>query len=127
MQGTDYNNGPLILDRWTPSTKGNSVPRVTIKDQNQNRTFSTLFIEDGSYARMKYITLGYTLNENLTGNLFSKLRLYLTLQNPLTFTKYTGYDPEIGAEGGISNNMFGVDKGVYPQARTYILGLNLNF
>ena len=127
MQGTDYNNGPRILDRWTSDNPNNSVPRASVKDPNQNRTYSTLFIEDGSFARLKYFTVGYTFNQKVTGANISKLRLYLTLQNPITITKYTGYDPEIGAEGGFSNNMYGVDKGVYPQARSYILGLNINF
>lgn len=127
MQGTSYNNSPEILDRWTPQSKSNTVPRVTVKDLNNNKMYSTLYIEDGSFARMKYLTFGYTFNESLLGNSISKLRLYMTFQNLITITKYSGYDPEIGAEGGFSNNMYGVDKGVYPQAKAYILGLNINF
>jgi hypothetical protein len=127
MQGTSYNNSPEILDRWTPDSKSNSVPRVTVKDLNNNKTYSTLYIEDGSFARMKYLTFGYTFDESIIGNSISRLRIYMTFQNLLTITKYSGYDPEIGAEGGFSNNMYGVDKGVYPQAKAYILGLNINF
>jgi TonB-linked SusC/RagA family outer membrane protein len=127
MQGTSYNNSPEILDRWTTASKSNSVPRVTVKDLNNNKTYSTLYIEDGSFARMKYLTFGYTFDENIIGNSISKLRIYLTFQNLITITKYSGYDPEIGAEGGFSNNMYGVDKGVYPQAKAFILGLNINF
>jgi len=127
MQGTDYNNGPLILDRWTPTNPSTTVPRVTVKDLNNNKNYSTLYIEDGSYARLKYLTIGYTFDNRIIGQNISKLRLYLTLQNLLTFTNYSGYDPEIGAEGGFSNNMYGVDKGVYPQARSFIFGLNINF
>jgi hypothetical protein len=127
MQGTSYNNSPEILDRWTPDSKSTTVPRVTVKDLNNNKTYSTLYIEDGSFARMKYLTFGYTFKESLLGNSISKLRLYMTFQNLITITKYSGYDPEIGAEGGFSNNMYGVDKGVYPQAKAYILGLNINF
>lgn len=127
MQGTDYNNSPRILDRWREDNPSNTVPRVSVKDPNQNRTYSTLYIEDGSFARLKYFTLGYTFGRGITGSNISRLRLYLTLQNPITITKYQGYDPEIGAEGGFSNNMYGVDKGVYPQAKSYILGLNISF
>lgn len=127
MQGTSYNNSPEILERWTASSGGNSVPRVTVKDLNNNKTYSTLYIEDGSFARLKYLTFGYTFGENLIGSKISKLRVYLTLQNLITLTKYSGFDPEVGAEGGFSNNMYGVDKGTYPQARTYMLGLNFNF
>lgn len=127
MQGTDYNNSPEILDRWTPGSGGNTIPRVTVADVNNNRTYSTLYVEDGSFARMKNLTLGYTFNENLTGKNISKLHLYLTLQNMITLTKYTGFDPEVGSDGGFNNNMYGVDPGVYPQAKAYILGLNINF
>ncbi|MEI6050285.1 MAG: TonB-dependent receptor [Bacteroidota bacterium] len=124
MQGTDYNNSPAILDRWTPSSISGKVPRVTVTDLNNNRAFSTLFIEDGSFARVKYFTVGYTLNDNAIKSI-SKLRLYVTLQNPLTFTKYSGYDPEIGSYG--NSNMYGVDTGIYPQAKSYIFGLNVTF
>jgi TonB-linked SusC/RagA family outer membrane protein len=127
MQGTDYNNSPDILDRWTSSNHSTTVPRVTVKDLNYNKTYSTLYIEDGSYARVKYITLGYTFGDKLSTSSISKLRLYFTLQNPITITKYSGYDPEIGTDYTAGNNMYGVDRGVYPQARAYILGLNVNF
>ena len=72
-------------------------------------------------------TFGYTFNENQIGKNISKLHLYFTLQNMITLTKYTGFDPEVGSEGGFSNNMYGVDPGIYPQAKSYILGLNVNF
>jgi TonB-linked SusC/RagA family outer membrane protein len=127
MQGTDYNNSPEILDRWTPGSGGNTIPRVTVTDVNNNRTYSTLYVEDGSFARMKNLTFGYTFNENQIGKNISKLHLYFTLQNMITLTKYTGFDPEVGSEGGFSNNMYGVDPGIYPQAKSYILGLNVNF
>jgi hypothetical protein len=127
MQGSGYNNGPDILDRWTPDSKSNSVPRVTMKDLNSNRNYSTLYIEDGSFLRMKYLTVGYTFPEHVTGNKIQKLRAFLTLQNLITITKYTGFDPEIGADVDYSSNMYGVDRGLYPQARAYMLGVNFNF
>ena len=127
MQGTGYNNGTEILDRWTSSNTNTSVPRVSVKDLNNNRTYSTLYIEDGSYLRMKYLTVGYTFGDNLIGKGISKLRAFVTFQNLITITKYTGFDPEVGADLGSSSNMYGVDRGVYPQAKAYIIGVNFNF
>ena len=127
MQGSGYNNSPGILDRWTASNPSTTVPRVSIKDLNSNKTYSTLYLEDGSFARLKYLTFGYTFDKKLMGEKISKLRVYLTLQNPITLTKYTGFDPEVGSEGGFSNNMFGVDAGTYPMAKAFILGVNFNF
>lgn len=127
MQGSGYNNSSGILDRWTASNPSTTVPRVSIKDLNSNKTYSTLYLEDGSFARLKYLTFGYTFDKKLMGEKISKLRVYLTLQNPITLTKYTGFDPEVGSEGGFSNNMFGVDAGTYPMAKAFILGVNFNF
>jgi TonB-dependent starch-binding outer membrane protein SusC len=127
MQGTGYNNGEEILDRWTPSNTNTDVPRVTMKDINNNRTYSTLYIEDGSFLRMKYLTFGYTFGSNLVGKGISKLRAFVTLQNLITITKYSGFDPEVGSDVGSSANMYGVDRGVYPQAKAYMIGINFNF
>ncbi len=129
MIGTDYNNSTEILDRWTEDNPDASLPRVTIDDDNNNKDYSTLYIEDGSYARMKYLTFGYTFSDNLiTNSNISKLRLYVTMQNLITLTNYSGYDPEVGVDSGNDQaNMFGVDKGTYPQAKAFIVGLNLNF
>jgi TonB-dependent starch-binding outer membrane protein SusC len=128
MQGVTYNNSPAILDRWTETNHSNSVPRATILDPNGNTQYSTLYIKDGSYARMKYLTFGYTFNPKVLGPSISRLRVYTTLQNVLTFTGYKGYDPEVGADpGGLNNNMYGVDRGTYPQARSYVFGLNVTF
>jgi hypothetical protein len=127
MQGSSYNNSPAILDRWTPSSKSTTVPRVSIKDLNNNRQYNTMYLEDGSFARLKYLTFGYTFDKKITGDKISKLRVYLTTQNLITLTKYTGFDPEVGSEGGFSNNMFGVDTGTYPMAKAFIFGVNFNF
>ncbi|MGN6438841.1 MAG: TonB-dependent receptor [Agriterribacter sp.] len=127
MQGTSYNNSVDIMDRWTPENTNTDVPRVTVKDLNSNRTYSTLFIEDGSFLRMKYLTVGYTFSNKLVGKGISKLRAFVTFQNLITITKYTGFDPEVGADLGSSSNMYGVDRGAYPQAKAYIIGLNFNF
>lgn len=127
MQGTSYNNSTEILDRWTPQNTGASIPRVTVKDLNNNKNYSTLYLEDGSFARLKYLTFGYTFDKKLTGEKIQKLRLSLTLQNLITITKYNGFDPEIGASGDFSNNIYGVDTGAYPQARAVLFGVNFNF
>ncbi len=76
---------------------------------------------------MKYLTFGYTFGENLIGKGISKLRAFVTFQNLITITKYSGFDPEVGADLGSSVNMYGVDRGAYPQARSYIIGVNFNF
>ena len=127
MQGESYNNSPEILDRWTPQNTGASIPRVTIKDLNFNKNYSTLYLEDGGYTRLKFLTFGYTFDKKVTGEKIQKLRVFVTAQNLITITKYTGFDPEVGSYGDFNNNMYGVDTGNYPQPRTFILGLNFNF
>ena len=127
MQGTGYNNSPAILDRWTPQNVNASVPRVTVNDPNNNKAYSTLYLEDGGYARLKNLTFGYTFNKNIIGEKIQKLRVYLTVQNLITITKYTGFDPEVGAYGDFSRNIFGVDTGNYPQTKSFLLGVNFNF
>lgn len=127
MIGTDYNNGTEILDRWRPDHTNTSIPRVSVKDKNGNAQYSTLYIEDGSFLRLKYVTLGYTFDKNLFSGVISKLRVYVTAQNLLTFTKYDGFDPEVGSYGDLNNNLYGIDKGIYPQAKSFIFGVNLDF
>ncbi|MFT3747838.1 MAG: TonB-dependent receptor [Agriterribacter sp.] len=127
MQGTGYNNSVDILDRWTPDHTNTDIPRVSIKDLNNNHTYSTFYIEDGSFLRMKYLSFGYTFNNSLLGPNISKLRVFLTFQNLITITRYSGFDPEIGSDVGVNANMYGVDRGAYPQAKAYILGINFNF
>jgi hypothetical protein len=83
-----------------------------------------LFVKDGDYLRVKNVTLGYTLPSNLTKTVFiSSLRFYVAAENLFTFTTYDGFDPEISS-GGTS---LGIDRGIYPQARTYTFGVNLAF
>ena len=89
-----------------------------------NWQFSDLYIQDGSYLRLKNLQLGYTLPAKWTNAiLINSLRVYVAAENLLTLTTYRGYDPEISS-GGTS---LGIDKGVYPQARTYYVGLNVSF
>jgi len=111
------------LGRWTGEGSTNSYPILSTVDNNKNFSNpSDFYLEDGDYLRIKTIQIGYTLPNDVVAKAgLSKTRLYLTGENLLTFTKYTGYDPEIG--GGV----FGIDKGYYPQARTVMLGVNLQF
>ena len=109
-----------VLQRWTGEGTSNTVP--TLGD-SKNWVCSDMYIQDGSYLRLKNITLGYTLPRSLTNKIrISRLRLYARAENLVTWTKYWGFDPEIGS-GATS---LGVDYGVYPQARTYTLGFNIS-
>jgi TonB-linked SusC/RagA family outer membrane protein len=112
-----------ILNRWTGQGTSNTIPRLTLEDTNENYSrSSSLFLEDGSYFRIKTLQIGYTIPSKLTQKAgLNKVRFYVMANNLVTLTKYTGFDPEIG--GG----SYGVDRGFYPQARTYFAGLNIGF
>ena len=108
------------LARWTGSGTSNTMPRAVFNDPNKNTRPSDRYIEDGSYLRIKNVTLGYTLPKTLLKKAFiSSARLYFTAQNLLTFTKYKGFDPEVGTNG--------IDNNVYPVTRTMNIGVNLGF
>jgi TonB-linked SusC/RagA family outer membrane protein len=123
MNGTNYRAD--WLNRWTGSGTSNYYPRVTFVDNNINmKTVSDFFIHDGSFVRLRNITLGYTLPKNITDFIkLNKLRIYISSENLLTLTRYQGFDPEIG--GGVFSN--GVDHGIYPQARTFMTGISVTF
>lgn len=112
-----------MLERWTGEGTSNRIPHFVLGD-NVNWQSSDLYVYDGSYLRLKNIQLGYTLPQSITSKAFiSSLRVYVAAENLLTFTQYHGFDPEISS-GGTS---LGIDYGVYPQARVFTVGLNLNF
>lgn len=115
-----------VLDRWTEENPSTTHPRVTISDPNGNfNRPSDFFIEDGSYVRLRNLSLGYTLPPNLTGLIgANRLRVYAAAQNLLTFTGYSGHDPEIGSSWALD---VGIDRNIYPQARTFTFGINLDF
>ena len=115
-----------ILNRWTGAGTTNDArsPRYSFLDANSNIRVSDRYVEDGSFIKIKNLLVGYTLPASLINNkAFSKIRIYAQVKNLYTFTKYSGYDPEI--PGGILNS--GIDRGDYPQARTYSVGLDLKF
>jgi len=111
-----------VLDRWTPENASNTMPRASFGDPTGNAAFSDRWIEDGSYVRLKQLTLNYTFPQ-VTG-LYKGITLYVTGTNLLTFTNYSGYDPDFL----YSNNPFymGIDYGKMPQTKSFIVGLKLN-
>jgi len=113
----------VALSRWTGEGSSTTYPRLTSNDTNGNfGNMSDFYLEKGDYLRLKVVQLGYSLPNNMINKLgANKLRFYVSAENLLTVTKYTGYDPEIG--GGV----FGIDKGVYPQARSFMLGVQVQF
>jgi len=115
-----------VLDRWTEENPSTTHPRVTIDDPNGNFSRpSDFFIEDGSYVRLRNLSIGYTLPSDLVSRIgATRFRVYLASQNLLTFTGYSGHDPEIGSQGALN---VGIDRNIYPQARSFSLGINLDF
>ena len=108
---------------------GTKTPRPTTADPNDNDRYSTRYIEDGSFIRVKNITLGYTFPKNMLAKYnVENLRVYCNVQNLYTFTKYTGYDPEVGASTQDSTGLaYGIDNGRYPSPFMCSFGLNITF
>jgi TonB-linked SusC/RagA family outer membrane protein len=112
-----------VLDRWTVDNPSNEVPIYTTAS-NRNGVFSDFFVENGSFLRVRNIQIGYILPKDFCKKFKTNyVRFYLAANNLFTFTKYMGYDPDIG--GGALNG--GVDNGFYPQARTIMGGINIKF
>ena len=124
-----YNYPKKILDRWTGEGSTNSLPRVTQGDEpNGNWLYcSQLYIEDADFWRINNITLGYDFNRLINNSPLGKLRLYMTVQNLATITKYSGMDPEVGYTNSSSPWGSGIDLGFYPRPRTILFGLNVEF
>lgn len=121
---TDVNRQNYLLDRWHGEGTSNTVPRVTT-GATANNVFSDYFVEDASFLRIQNVQLGYTFNNDFTKKAgIVKLRLYASVNNLYTFTKYRGFDPSATLETPM---MMGIDYGFYPVPRTYMVGLNLNF
>ena len=119
--GQGWNMSADVLDSWGYN-HNSDIPLISMSDTNGNySTVSDFFLENGSYLRVKNITLGYTLPKSLFGNApgAPNLRVYASGENLLTFTKYSGMDPEVGN--------YGVDGGTYPVSRVVSFGLNLTF
>lgn len=114
-----------VLNRWTGANTTNDAryPRYSFTDANNNSRVSDRYVEDGSFAKIKNILLGYTVPAKAT-KVFKGLRIYAQVKNAFTFTKYQGFDPEIAGNGLLDT---GIDRGAYPQARMYTIGLDVKF
>ncbi|PWN71199.1 SusC/RagA family TonB-linked outer membrane protein [Chryseobacterium phosphatilyticum] len=125
----DANYQTKILDRWTGEGSTNDNPRITRNDPNHNYSWmSSYYLQKGDYVRLKIIQLGYTLPHEVTSRFgMNKVRLFITGENVFTFTKYTGYDPEIAGRNNSEQDIIGVDRAYYPQARTFMIGANIQF
>ncbi|HET9825930.1 MAG TPA: TonB-dependent receptor, partial [Chitinophagaceae bacterium] len=111
------------IGRWTGPGTSNDFPRLNTSDPNGNFTNpSAFYLSDGSYFRIKNLQVGYTIPEPLLMKYgVQRLTVYFRANNLFTFTKYSGFDPEIGGSS------FSIDRCVYPQARTFLFGVNLGF
>lgn len=121
--GQPYNMFEEIKNAYSESNPNSDIPRVSVKDPNGNfSNVSDFYVENGSYLRLKNLTIGYTLPQELTQRYkVQKLRFFASATNLFTVTKYTGMDPEVGM------NNYGVDAGRYPQSRTFMLGAAVTF
>lgn len=117
------------IDNVRVKNPGTKIPHTSINDPNDNDRISDRYVEDGSFLRIKNITLGYTFPKALLNKAkIENLRVYLNIQNLYTFTKYTGYDPEVGASTQDSSGLtYGLDNGRYPSPAMYSFGLNITF
>jgi TonB-dependent starch-binding outer membrane protein SusC len=124
---TDAKNQTIaVANRWRQPGDVTDIPRASPNDTDNSR-LSTRFVEDGSFLRVKALTLGYNVPRSvLTRIRMSNAKIYVTGENLFTITEYSGYDPEVNAFGG-SNTVMGVDFGTYPQTRNLIFGINLSF
>jgi hypothetical protein len=128
LQGGD-NQVADVTRRWQQPGDITDIPRATLDPiaAAQNKRVSSRFIEDGSYLRVKNITLGYTIDRGvLDKTMFSSVRMYLSAQNLFTFTNYSGLDPEVNYRGD-DNSVIGTDFFTFPQAQVFTLGVNLKF
>lgn len=123
LSGSSADNNRIeMLDRWTPENPSNKYPRASSTGSNRLSTTTSEFLEDASYLKVKNITLGYTLPQNAASKLgMSRLRFYLSVSNPFTFTGYTGMDPE---DGDVWND---TRSSSYPITTTYTFGLQAQF
>lgn len=118
------NRPTYFLDRWTGPGTSDSFPRVTT-GANGNALFSDFFVEDGSFVRLQNVQVGYTLGKEQLKRLeFDKVRFYITGSNLLTLTKYRGFDPTTSNGNAIGA---GIDQGFYPNPKTFLFGMNVNF
>ena len=113
-----------IVNAWTPSNPTSDIPAVSLTDDNNEARFSSYYVENGSFMKMKYLKLSYSLPQGLISKIGCRnLEVYGQVENVFTMTKYKGLDPELlPGEYGAR-----IDNGAYPRPRTFTFGLNLQF
>lgn len=121
---TNTNHAADILNAWTPQNTNTDIPALSLTDANNESRFSTYYVQDGSYMKMKYLKLSYTLPQSITKKFAcDNFNIFAQVENVFTMTKYKGLDPEIlpGEFGAV------IDNGAYPRPRTFTFGVNLQF
>jgi TonB-linked SusC/RagA family outer membrane protein len=121
-----HNYTTEILDRWHGEGTSNSFPRLTAGNTTNRINISDIYIEDGDFIKIQNLTIGYDFKQLLPDMALGQARLYVAGRNLLTFTDYSGMDPEVGY-GDDQPFVSGIDLGFYPAPRTYMIGLNLKF
>jgi TonB-linked SusC/RagA family outer membrane protein len=117
-----------IFNRWHGEGTSNKLPAMSSTSSANTMTISDIMIEDGDYLKIQNVTLGYDLRKGFWQSCpLQSVRLYFQAQNLYTFTKYTGCDPEIGSSAGADSWAGGIDMGLYPSSRTYLVGLSVKF
>ena len=122
-----HNYDTTILERWTGEGSSNTQPRISGTGHANTNYVSTRYMEDADYFKIKTVTLGYDFKNIWKGCPFQQLRFYVQAQNLLTFTGYTGLDPEVGNAAGADSWASGIDLGLYPPSRTYLVGASIKF
>ena len=121
------NYDTTILNRWYGEGTSNTQPRITSSGSENTNWVSTRYMENADYFKIKTVTLGYDFKHLWKACPFQQLRFYVQAQNLYTFTKYTGLDPEVGNSAGGNGWASGVDLGLYPPSRTYLVGASIKF
>jgi hypothetical protein len=121
---SSYNSAAIVADRWTPTNPSTTVPRAV---ETSQIVLDSRYIEDASFLKLKNLTVGFTFPFKITQNKDSKLRIFLSAQNLLTFTKYKGLDPEASRYGGDETNSLyqGIDLGAYPSSIGFNIGASV--
>ena len=121
-----WNMSPVMNDTWTPDNPNPSAPRFDQLSSNDNLRISDRYVKDGSYFRIRNLQIGVSLPKSICDQLkLQKLRVYFAAQNLVTFSKYTGFSPIVGTGNEVLD--MGIDRGLYPEARSYMIGASLTF
>ena len=123
----DENYDTTIFNRWHGEGTSNDMPRISNNGHPNTLWVSTRYMENGDYFKIKSIILGYDFKHLWKACPFQQLRLYFQIQNLYTFTSYTGLDPEVGNAGGGQSWESGIDLGLYPPSRTFLIGASIKF